>query len=209
MLLLHSCCCGFQELGQGLFIFALFDVLINLVMLGLTMAVGSLGLGPSMGALLILADIALATGAKLQVGGLEASLLNPAGEAAAAGLAGRLRGAHPPVGGAAPHRPPARLHHLHPPGQQGVRQQPLPVPPPPHLQRGEQVGGVGHPREGHVWLVAVQALRLLLGLLYSYFWLLARSLFVRLGEAARVQGKGQGGGQDRLFTRPPLHPSRF
>ena len=38
---------------------------------------------------------------------------------------------------------------------------------------------------------------------------LARSLFVRLGQAARVQGKGQGGGKDRLVTRPPLHPSRF
>ena len=60
-----TCCCGFQQLGQGLFIFAMFDIFLNLLMLGLSMFTGASSV---VGGFIIIADIALAVGAKMQVG---------------------------------------------------------------------------------------------------------------------------------------------
>jgi hypothetical protein len=70
MCLILDCCCGFQDLSQGLFIFAVFDVIINFLMIGFMMLAGS---GNSLTGILILADIALAVGAKLQAGTVDCS----------------------------------------------------------------------------------------------------------------------------------------
>ena len=35
MCLISSCCCGFQDLDHGLFIFAIFNILVNFIMVGL------------------------------------------------------------------------------------------------------------------------------------------------------------------------------
>merc|ERR1712156_1242534 len=64
MCLISSCCCGFQELDHGLFIFAIFNILINFLMVGVGMYTGG---GGKLLAFLILVDVALAVGAKLRV----------------------------------------------------------------------------------------------------------------------------------------------
>ena len=82
MCLLSSCCCGCQSLEQGLFIFGVFDILIRyyysshlprhyplpllrLVMTFLDSWTGNHTMG--IAGILLLADIGLAAGAKLEV----------------------------------------------------------------------------------------------------------------------------------------------
>jgi len=65
MCIVTSCCCGFQTLQQGLFIFGIFDLLIRLVMLVLESWAGNSTLGIE--GVLFMADVALAAGAKLEI----------------------------------------------------------------------------------------------------------------------------------------------
>lgn len=65
MCIFSSCCCGWQTLQQGLFIFGLFDLFIRFFMTALETYSGASTLGFE--ALLFLADVALAVGAKLEV----------------------------------------------------------------------------------------------------------------------------------------------
>jgi hypothetical protein len=61
--LVQSCCCGWQTLEHGLFIFAVFDIFLNLVMVCCSIVASNTGIA-SLNGLLILADVGLAFGAK-------------------------------------------------------------------------------------------------------------------------------------------------
>ena len=61
--LVKSCCCGWQTLEHGLFIFAVFDIFWNLVMVCFSILVSNAGIA-GLNGLLILADVGLALGAK-------------------------------------------------------------------------------------------------------------------------------------------------
>ena len=64
---LPSCCCGWQTLEHGLFIFALLDILFNLFMVGMNVAAYSTVFA-GLNVALFVADICLAVGAKQAVG---------------------------------------------------------------------------------------------------------------------------------------------
>jgi hypothetical protein len=59
----QSCCCGWQTLEHGLFIFAVFDIFWNLVMVCFSILVSNAGIA-GLNGLLILTDVGLAFGAK-------------------------------------------------------------------------------------------------------------------------------------------------
>jgi hypothetical protein len=61
--LVQSCCCGWQTLEHGLFIFAVFDIFWNLVMVCFSILVSNAGIA-GLNGLLILTDVGLAFGAK-------------------------------------------------------------------------------------------------------------------------------------------------
>jgi hypothetical protein len=64
--LVQACCCGWQTLEHGLFIFAVFDIFWNLVMVCFSILVSNAGIA-GLNGLLILTDVGLAFGAKLGV----------------------------------------------------------------------------------------------------------------------------------------------
>ena len=67
MCVLSSCCCGWQNLHHGLFIFSVADLFIRFLMVGLNIITGASGVAGFNG-FLMLADIGLALGVKLHVG---------------------------------------------------------------------------------------------------------------------------------------------
>ena len=67
--LVQSCCCGWQTLEHGLFIFAVFDIFLNLVMVCFSILISNAGIA-GLNGVLILADVGLAFGAKLGVSGI-------------------------------------------------------------------------------------------------------------------------------------------
>jgi len=169
MCLMSSCCCGFQDLDHGLFIFAIFNILINFIMVGVGMYTGG---GGGLLSLLILVDIALAVGAKLRVRLLILSWL------IIYGLHILLSVIAPPIilalGFATSHLMVSGSSHF-----RYLR----------HFFAGDA-------RHGHILLMVHHTITFVLGLIYIYFWLMARSLFLMLGRVGSEREREE----NKIFT---------
>merc|ERR1712109_94268 len=169
MCLISSCCCGFQELDHGLLIFAIFNILINFLMVGVGMYTGG---GGKLLAFLILVDVALAVGAKLRVRLLILAWLI-------------LYGIHILLSVIAP---PIVLalgfatNHLMISGGSHFR----------YLRHFF----AGDARHGQILLMVHHAITFVLGLLYVYFWMMARSLFLMLGRVGSEKEREE----NKIFT---------
>jgi len=174
---LPSCCCGWQTLEHGLFIFALLDILFNLFMVGMNVAAYSTVFA-GLNVALFVADICLAVGAKQAIRLLVLiwlvvflvqillSVLVPPVMLLTVYLVQML------VGSEGGHRHDWVLVHLL---------------------------NLDFDRESHVRFYLNHLIRFVVGLVYIYIWIMARSLYMVMGrigytgktdESVFIHGKG-------------------